>query len=222
MNLNKIFTLVLLCLTAGLISGCESTSFESIPKGVSDTCEQNWPGGWIALDETGHDADFAVFIDKDCTVTNVTGKTPGVTARARFFTLQAQNYVVLNAIEAQRLLEVEPDNKPVSSEPPNAGGYFILRWSYDNGYLAISAPEHRRVASLIINGAIDGSVERQPNRSLRNEIGGTPEQIQNLFERIDLYTEHPFAHLRFTGKSRRSLDQAVNKAKRAAALKDKH
>ncbi len=224
MTLHKMGLLGILCVALCTLCGCETTRFESMPASLSDTCDPNWPGGWIGLDETGHDADFAVFIDKDCTVTNVTSKAPAksATARVQFFTARGQNHVLLATAQAQRLFEFEADNKLPSSAIPNNGGYFILRWRYEDGYLAFSAPEHQRVAHLIVGGAIDGSVERQPNRSLHNEISGSPEQTQNLLERIDLYAEQPFARLRFTGKSRKSLDQAVNKAKRAISLRDKH
>ena len=218
MTLFKLLPL-LLCIA---LAGCESTTFESMPAGVSDACPANWPGGWIAIDNQGHDdPDFAVFVSPQCAIENVSAadKTPATAAlKPMFWHNAGHDYALLGVIDSYVLMAEKRDADSVP-----APGYFMLRWEIENQQMALRAPAHKRIATLIVNGAIDGSVERKKDRSLHNVINANPEQLSTLLQVMDLYDDSTPSRLRWTGLSRKMLDSTLIKLrKQKADAKKKH
>lgn len=216
----KLSTLLLmLCYLA--LSGCDATTFESVPAGATGDCAANWPGGWIALDEQGQDdPDFALFINSKCEIENVTAKNKSDSAlliKPQFFNA-AQHYAILGIADGLRLADSTDDAKNLPAQ-----GYFIMRWDYDNQRMALRLPAHKLVATLIVNGAIDGSVIRERTaRTLRNNVAGDPAQIHSLLQNMDLFGDSAPAHLRWTGPTRKALDTTLAKLRKQKADAERH
>jgi hypothetical protein len=202
--------LLLVCIA---LTGCESTTFDSMPAGASDACPVNWPGGWIAIDDQGHDdPGFAVFVSPQCAIENVsvTEKSPAPAAlKPMFWHNAGHEYALLGVIDSYSLMAEKRDADSVP-----APGYFMLRWEIENQQMALRAPAHKRVATLIVNGAIDGSVERKKDRSLHNVINANPEQLRTLLQAIDLYDDSIPSRLRWTGLVRKTLDTTLIKLRK--------
>lgn len=216
----KLSTLLLLLICLAL-SGCDATTFESVPAGASSDCATNWPGGWIALDEQGQDdPDFALFINTKCEIENVTAKNRSdstLSIKPQFFNA-AQHYAILGIADGLRLADSPDDAKNLPTQ-----GYFIMRWDYDNQRMALRLPAHKLVATLIVNGAIEGSVTRERTaRTLRNNVGGDPAQIQSLLQNVDLFGDSAPAHLRWTGPTRKALDTTLAKLRKQKADAERH
>ncbi len=216
----KLSALLLLSICLAL-SGCDATTFESLPAGATSDCAAHWPGGWIALDEQGQDdPDFALFINTKCEIENVTTKNKSdsvLPIKPQFFNA-AQHYAILGIADGLRLADSPSDAKNLPTQ-----GYFIMRWDYDSQRMALRSPAHKLVATLIVNGAIDGSVSRErTGRTLRNNIGGDPAQIQSLLQNMDLFGDSAPAHLRWTGPTRKALDTTLAKLRKQKADAEQH
>jgi hypothetical protein len=207
---------------AGLY-GCQTTTVESLPAGASRTCPQEWAGAWIAQDEQRRDqSDGGVYVDKECTATVVMRdaqqKTQTVDMHPNFFDTDGGRYLLLPHTEVAKLLEVHSD-----PSLPEAKDFVPLRWFRQDRDLALINPDHRRVATWIVQGALNGATSFETDGNCRNVIRGDADAIARVLRDHGgtlFDTEEKAMRFRHVGDDRAALDAAMNKAAREEKRRD--
>jgi hypothetical protein len=194
-----------------LLAGCQMTVVERLPEGATTDCDADWPGAWIGIEDDGADADTGVLIDAACRVTLIPGD-PGpddaeVTLAPRFL---PEHAVVLFA-EADVAAAVGDDMPPTAQKD----AWLPFRWSRSGDLLELEAPDHRRIATLIVNGAFDGVAHWDGASSGYNVMRGGPAEIRARLAQSSLFGDDDPIRLRRVGDDRKDVDRALKKALRA-------
>jgi hypothetical protein len=201
-------------LAAALLCGCQVTVVENLPEGADATCPAGWAGAWIGIDERGRDdPDFGVHVDAAC-VLSVTGADPkdappAVTLHPKFLASGDAGVMLLERSEVAQLLEWKPDDP---SAPP--AGWVPMHYNRDGDQIALESPDHRRIATLIVNGGIEGAVHWSSSDSGYNVVEGDAAAILARLRDSGFFERDDPALLRRVGNDRRALDRALRQAQR--------
>ena len=190
---------------------CQSTSLENLPTGASTACPPGWPGAWIGLDaDSGEAEDAGFLIEHDCATTMVEthqGKLRATRFSPRFATAGGAKLVFIGPEDAARLFE---------GAPPERSGWYPFAWRRNGDVLALSPPDHRRIATLIVNGAIDGTTTWNRHDGA-NFVFGDAQAIAAALRGPVAFRDEAGFRLRRVGDTRRELDRAIERATRASA-----
>jgi hypothetical protein len=204
-----------------LLCGCQGTVVEKLPAGSVRECPPEWGGAWIAQDEDGRDAaGGGMLVDRDCnaSVISIDAKKVSKTTvmHPKFFEADGIKYVLFEHGEVAEFL----DWKDGDSDRPIAG-YWPFHWLLDADRLSLEAPEHRRIATWIVQGALDGSTHWSSKNDGWNVIGGDEQAVARLLrEHADLFDSNKPLRLRRVGADRAALDAALKRAERDEAKRD--
>jgi hypothetical protein len=199
-----------------LLAACQSTSLENLPTGATTACPPAWPGAWIGLDDdTGAPVDVGFLVARDCTTTLVEtheGKPRETAFSPRFAGGSGTFLVFVRSEDAAHLFE---------GRAPQHSGWYPFEWDFAEGgdegdVLSLRAPDHRRIATLIVNGALDGMTTWNRNECA-NFVYGDEAQIATALHRAVSFMPRPDMRLRRVGQTRRDLDRAIARATRAEA-----
>lgn len=208
-----------LALAALALPACQSTMLESLPTGAATACPAEWRGAWIALDtDTGarEDAGFVVAAvparadaaTGDCALTLVEeheGKPRELRFTPRFASARGAQLVLFGHEDAARMLE--PD------APPKAGWY-PFEWRRSGDVLVLRAPDHRRIATLVVNGALDGSVSWGDNEGFVFVAGDAVAIAKALDDGRVAFGGEGGTRAARVGDDRRDLDRALARRQR--------
>ena len=199
-----------------MLSGCQLTMVESLPAGAVPTCPKEWRGAWIAVDEAGRDdADFGIVVHEDCGVEsrekgNPHPAKPPLPHPAFFLTSKGTALAFLGAADAFELIDA-----PVADgERRPDGGFVVLSWDREGDRMNMRQADHRRVATLIVQGALPGKVTWQSDNASTVIVGGEPNVVADAFNRYDFFEGGGGFGLRRVGDDAKALERAI---KRAAA-----
>jgi hypothetical protein len=90
----------------------------------------------------------------------------------------------------------------------------VLSWNRDGERMSMRQADHRRVATLIVQGALPGKVNWQSDTASTVIVGGEANVVADTFNRYDFFEGGGGFTLRRVGDDAKALDRAV---KRAAA-----
>jgi hypothetical protein len=205
---------LLAMVTAAALCGCQVTVVENLPEGAGTDCPAGWRGAWIGLDELGRDdPDFGVHVAADCTLVvaaaDPNDPPPDAPLHPRFVGSGDGGMLLIGRDEVARLLEWKPDDPDA---PPS--GWVPLRWRRDGDSLEIESPDHRRIATLIVNGGLDGAVHWSSPDSGYNLVKGDAVSARQQLHDNDFFDGDDPTFLRRVGDDRRALDRALQRAKR--------
>lgn len=197
-----------------LLSGCQLTMVENLPAGAVPTCPAQWRGAWIAVDEAGRDdPDFGIVVQNDCGVEsrekgNPHPAKPPLPHPAFFQGNNGKQLVFLGAADAFDLIaapSADGDKPPV--------GYVVLAWSREGERMNMRQADHRRVATLIVQGALPGKVNWQNDGSTSTVIvGGDPNAVAQAFGTYDFFEGGGGFSLRRVGDDAKALERALKRA----------
>jgi len=196
-----------------LLSGCQLTMVESLPAGAVPTCPAEWRGAWIAVDEAGRDdADFGIVVHPDCGVEsrekgNPHPAKPPLPKPAFFQGSNGKQLVFLGAADAFELIAA-PSNE--GDQPPV--GYVVLAWTREGERMNMKQADHRRVATLVVQGALPGKVNWQSENTSTVIIGGEPNAVAEAFGRYDFFEGGGGFSLRRVGDDVKALERALKRA----------
>lgn len=198
--------------SALLLSACQMTVVESLPEGAVAGCEPEWKGAWIALDdEQRRDGDVGMIVDDSCTIEMVAREPEDVPAnlrlKPRFIEQPGVSIVLFEHAEIAQLIEIEAGD----ADRPQ-GGWWPFQWARADGRLLLHAPDHRRVATLIVNAALDGETHWTARDSGFNVLRGTPEQLRTRLLDDRLFSRDAPIRFERVGDDRRALERAMKKA----------
>ena len=214
MNTRKYRRLVA-ALVALALSACQSTMLENLPADAASECPAEWRGAWIALDaDSGRHEDAGFVVDGACALTLVEihqGKPRELAFTPRFARARGKQVVLFASGEAARMLEQDPPEKP---------GWYPFEWRRHDDVLVLRAPDHRRIATLVVNGALDGSVSWSKNDAFVFVAGDPPAIAQALDDERVSFGGEGGARAQRVGEARRDLDRALERAQREAKRRE--
>lgn len=204
-----------------LLGACQMTVVETLPEGAHSNCPSEWPGAWIALDDHMRpDPEIGMVIDAACTIAMVASDPKDVPAdlrlKPRFLDQPGISVVLFEHAEIARLIELKADD----AEKPQAG-WWPFQWARADDTLLLHAPEHRRIATLIVNAAIDGATHWSGRDSGFNVLQGTPAQLRTRLLDDRLFARDTPMRFERVGDDRRALDRALKQAARDAQRRSK-
>jgi len=208
-------TLALLLPLAGVLAGCQVTALQRAPTGATGECPKELRGAWIALDDQGREeSDFGVWVHDDC---GVESREKGKARPAQqplphlaTFAGNGRPYVMVTVADARTLLGEETRDEQMPDD-----ALLFFRWSRDEQLLTLQQPDHRRVATLVVQGAVPGRV-RWENNGGSSLLTGDADQIADALRRMDLVDDGEALRFKRVGDDGRALDRAI---KRAAAAR---
>jgi len=215
---------VIFAILCGLaLSGCQNTTVESLPAGATRECPQEWAGAWIGEDDLRRDeADGGMYVDSTC-VPGVVMRDAQKSARntdihPSFFDAAGGRYVLMPHAEVIKLLELHSDDAA-----PIPQDFVALRWSVQEQELVLVAADHRRVATWIVQGALNGYTSCHSDGDCLSIIHGDADAIARVLRDhgSQLFDgDEKAIRLRRVGANRAALDAAVAKADKEAKKRD--
>lgn len=195
------------------LAACQSTVVERLPEGASADCPAEWRGAFVALDENGaRDGDFAMFVADDCAIEPLSpdpkdGPPPDLRLHPRFLVGSGSPIVLFADPEVRTLLALREDEM----RPPES--HWPFQWSRDGAVLALEAPDHRRVATLIVNGGLEGVTHWNSQQEGFNVLRGDAAALRQVLANGNLFEDRQPIRLEHVGKRR---DDAVRAQRKAA------
>lgn len=196
---------------AAALTACSTTSVQVLPTGASKDCPAEVRGGFVGIDSgSGKDSGFGVFVDDDCAVLvfdrEKDRKAAPVPVDVRWF----RAYVLAKRADVDRAAS---KSAPSSDAFAKESYGYVFGWSRDGDKLSIRHLDHRRVATLIVNGAIAGETHWRGTDG-DNLLTGSADDIAGTLERLDLFDRQSAGVLRYVGRDRKALERVLDKAGR--------
>ena len=148
---------------AGLIAvlgGCVETRFESPLGDNIETCDIHWKGLW-ADPESKAEAS-AIYVDDECHFMVLdqpekSGPIKRIHVPMNYVHADGKDYIVVADSSLKGLVELKP---PYGVDPVPEKAFFFARYQIRGDRLEVSQVDSERVAKLVIDGKIDGSVSK--------------------------------------------------------------
>ena len=155
----------LLCLlgAAAALAGCVETRFESPLGDNIETCDPHWKGVWA--DPESSDEPSAIYVDDECHFMVLdqpekSGPIKRIHVPMNYVHADGKDYIVVADTSLKGLVELKP---PYGIDPVPEKAFFFARYQIRGDRLEVSQVDSERVAKLVIDGKVDGSVSKTGN-----------------------------------------------------------
>jgi len=201
------------------LTACVETRFESPLGDNIETCDTAWKGVWLEPGDDGlrvdgerHLSGFAV--DDACAFTVIEQpEAGGPLKRTRvainFVHARGDDYVVVSDAALHGLVELKP---PYDIEPAPQKSFFFAKYRVHGDRLEIRKVDDAKAAKLVIDGRLDGTVQKGRN-DLHVYVRGGRQQMLDLVRRNDLFESKPSMVFQ---RSRRDLQDIERSLQHAA------
>ena len=206
-------------LACALIGACVETRFESPLGDNIETCDTAWKGLWFEegddlrrTDGERHLTGFAV--DEACAFTLIEQpEAGGPFKRTRvpinYVHVRGDDYVVVSDAALRGLVDLKT---PYDIDPPPQKSFFFARYRVRVNRLELRKVDDAKVAKLVIDGSLDGTVQKGRNE-LHVYVRGGRQQMLDLVRKHDLFESKP--SLVFV-RSREDLQDVERRLQRGA------
>ncbi len=181
-----------------LLGGCVETRFESTPGSAIAACDERWKGLWLDASETPSidSADLAFLVDDDCRFQwlerpEKNGPVKPVHIPINFVRDGEHDYVVVADNQISAVLALP---KVHGIDPQPAKSFLIARYRIRGERLEIDAIDSRRVARLVIDNVLDGSVDSRRNE-LHVYVRGNRARILEILRTQPVFVGEPSLRL---------------------------
>jgi len=154
-----------LCMLAAAASlaGCVETRFESPLGDNIETCDAHWKGLWA--DPESSDEPSAIYVDEECHFMVLdqpekSGPIKRIHVPMNYVHADGKDYIVIADSSLKGLVELKP---PYGIDPAPEKSFFFARYQIHGDRLEVNQVDSERVAKLVIDGKIDGSVSKTGN-----------------------------------------------------------
>jgi hypothetical protein len=198
-----------------LLAACQSTMVESLPTGATASCPPEWRGAWIGLDaDTGEAEDAGFLIAADCATTMIErheGKLRETHFSPRFAQVDATRIVFVGHEEAA---------SQYKQDPPARAGWYPFAWERHGEVLALHPPDHRRIATLIVNGALEGATTWDRDEGA-NFVHGDAQAIERALRGPLGFDGGDGFRMRRVGEDRKALERAIARVVREDTARER-
>lgn len=206
-------------LACTLLGACVETRFESPLGDNIETCDTAWKGLWFDADDDlqrmdgeRHLTGFAV--DEACAFTLIEQpEAGGPLKRTRvpinYVHAHGDDYVVVSDAALRGLVNLDA---PYDIDPPPQKSFFFAKYRVRGNRLELRKVDDAKAAKLVIDGALDGTVQKGRNE-LHVYVRGGRQQMLDLVRKHDLFESKPsFVFVR----SREDLQDVERRLQRGA------
>lgn len=190
-----------------VLGACTETRFESPPGDAIEACDPAWKGLWLDASENasrGDRDDAAFLVDDACRFLMLErpekdGPLKQIHIPMNFVHDRGKHYLVVADDQLAGVVDVGPVHR---MKPAPANAFFVARYELNGDRLAIYDIDSTRVAHLVIDDTIEGTVD-SGDKELHVFVKGNREQILAILRKHDLFDAKPDAVAR---RSKESLD----------------
>jgi len=199
----------LLLLAFGLLAltGCVETRFESPIGDNIETCDADWKGLWVDTDDAKRDrpeaSGAAFYVNDACEFLVIDqpearGALKQIHVPVNYVHADGKSYLVVADVAIKGLAEVKA---PHGVTPVPDKSFFFARYALRGDRLDIYQVDSARVAKLVIDGKLDGTVDKTQNE-LHVYVRGTRANMLDIVKTQPIFDDKPFSLKR----SRQSLE----------------
>jgi hypothetical protein len=187
---------ILLACSALVLGGCIETRFEAPIGDNIETCDAGWKGLWIDADKSDQDrtgdVDAAFYVNEACEFivldqAEKNGPLKQIHVPVNYVHADGKDYVVATDSAIKGVAEVKP---PHGITPPPEKSYFFVRYKLHGDRLDIFQIDSERTAKLVIDGKLDGTVDKTPNE-LHVYVRGTRAQMREIVRTQPIFDDKP-------------------------------
>jgi hypothetical protein len=146
-----------------LLGGCVETRFESPLGDNIETCDAHWKGLWA--DPESADEASAIYVDDECHFVVLDqpergGPLKQIRVPVNFVHADGKDYLVIADTALKGLVELKA---PHGIDPKPEKSFFFARYQVHGDRVELNQVDSERVAKLVIDGKIDGTVDKAGN-----------------------------------------------------------
>ena len=146
-----------------LLGGCIETRFESPLGDNIETCDVRWKGLWV--DPDAKEDATAIYVDDDCHFIALDQPEKGgplkqIHVPMNYVHTDGKDYLVVADTSLKGLVELKP---PHGVEPVPEKSFYFARYRVRGDRIEIDQVDSARVAKLVIDGTLDGTVDKSSN-----------------------------------------------------------
>jgi hypothetical protein len=216
------YGLTLACLMPAclMLVGCVETRFESPLGDNIETCDARWKGLWNGMDDElakKGEAITAFHVNDDCEFTvldqpEARGVLKRVHVPINYVHAGGNDYIVVADVSIKSLAKLAP---PYAITPAPEKAYFFARYRVHGDRIDVYQADSARVAKLIVDGKVDGTVNKTQNE-LHAFVRGSRAQMLDLVRNESLFEAKPSLQL---VRSKQTLGEFEDSVQHAAAGK---
>ena len=214
----RIFPRCLLLIASALVlSGCVETRFESPLGDNIETCDARWKGLWFDADETAKDRERSVtafHVDDGCEFTLIEQPEPGgALKRTRvpinYVHAGGNDYLVVSEAAVHGLVDLKP---PYDIDPPPQKAFFFAQYRVRGDRIELRKVDSAKTAKLVIDGAVDGTVQKGRNE-LHVFVRGGRAQMLELVRKRDVFESEPSMRFKRSTQDLQDFERSLAKGK---------
>lgn len=170
-----------------LLGGCVETRFESPLGDDIATCDARLEGLWADPDAPVRGTS-AVYVDHECRAIVLSQTEPGTPLRrihvpVNFAKVGRHDYLVIADAELGGLADIPP---VFGIEPVPQRSFYFVRYRIRGDRLVLARADSEKIAKLIIDGELDGTVSRTRNE-LHVFVQGDRAKMLDIVRHHDLF-----------------------------------
>lgn len=187
------------CLILAL-AACTETRFESTPGDKINACDPAWKGLWVdaSVDASKGEPDELAFrVDQECRFFMLErpekdGPPKEIHIPLNFVHDQGNHYLVIADNQLKEIVDLAPLHgiKPVSKK-----SFFVARYEVDHDRLRIFPVDAKRMANLVIDDVLDGTVDAR-EKQLHVYIKGDRAKVLDIVRSQKIFHSKPGAEVR--------------------------
>lgn len=211
-------TIIIALAACCLLAGCVETRFEAPPGDNIETCDTAWKGLWFTQDDDGQRIDgkheLTGFNVDDACVFNLFeqpeagGPLKFTRIPINFVHARGGDYVVVADSALRALGDIPP---PYDIDPAPAKSYFFVKYRVRGDRLELYNVDSSKAARLVIDGKLDGTVQKGRN-SLHVYVRGGRAQMLEALRRLDLFESKSMNQFRRSKQSLQDFERSLQHA----------
>jgi hypothetical protein len=181
-----------------VLAGCVETRFESPLGDNIETCDARWKGLWTGVDndvDLGKDV-TAFHVNDECEFAVLDQTEPGgplkrVRVPLNYVHAGGRDYIVVADTALAGLVKLQP---PHGIDPLPQKSFFFARYRVRGDRIELYPVDSRRTAALVIDGTLDGTVDKTRNE-LRVYVRGSRAQMLAMVRKHTIFEDKPTLEL---------------------------
>lgn len=185
-------SMVLLAISLLALAACTETRFESPPGAQIESCDPDWKGLWVSEAESSASEpdELAFLVDQDCRFLFLERPEKDAPPKqihipVNFVHDRGKHYLVIADDQLTGLVDLDPVH---GITPPPEKSFFIARYQLKGERLKITQIDSRKAARLVIDKALEGTVDSSANE-LHVYIKGSPQGVLEMLRKQDLFED---------------------------------
>jgi hypothetical protein len=201
------------------LGACSETRFESPPGDAIESCDAGWKGLWVDASgdaDAGKEDELAFLVDADCRFQMIErpekdGPPKLIHIPLNFVHDRGKHYIVVADDQLGGVVKIDPVH---GIDPVPEKSYYFGRYRLDGDRLTIADIDSRKVAHLVVDNELDGTVDRRKNE-LHVYVRGNPAAILEILRKHDLFDSKPGVEVRRVPQSLEEFEKQRSAARRS-------